>query len=618
MPAEHGCYRFRVWAPHADSMTVVLETVPPRRIPMDAVGDGYYEALVADVGPGTLYRYGLTETLIRPDPASQAQPQGVHGPSMLVDRAFAWHDADWDGLALHDYVIYELHVGTFTRAGTFDAIIPHLDGLKDLGITAIELMPLGQFPGTRNWGYDGVYPFAVQDSYGGPLGLKRLVDACHARGLAVVVDVVYNHLGPEGNYLADYGPYFTDRYSTPWGTAINFDGPGSDAVRDFFIANACFWFSEFHIDALRLDAVHAYLDFAAVTFLERLTAAVADLATVLSRRCLLFAESNRNDARTITPRDQHGFGCDAQWNDDFHHALRTVLTGDRTGYYQDFGAVADVATAYRDGFVYTGQYSPFRDCRHGSPASHLPAARFIVFAQNHDHVGNRMYGERLGALVSFERLKIAAGLVLLAPAIPLLFMGEEYAESAPFLYFVDHGDPDLLAAIREGRRTEFAAFAWDGEPPDPADPATFQHSILQPELQIQGQHAVLRAWYRTLLQLRRSIPALATLDRTQMTVTCDALQGVLSIERWAGSSRVMLMVNFHDVAQAVPLPAGRWHGHLDSAALAWQPDGQAHDAGLALDDQVVVGETLMTLPPTSFRVLVWVAEHVPSSHEDTV
>jgi maltooligosyltrehalose trehalohydrolase len=412
--------------------------------------------VVQGVKPGTRYFYRLDGNTERPDPASKFQPEGVHGPSQVIDPHFVWEELHWSGIPFSHYVLYELHVGTFTAQGTFDAIVPHLDELKDLGITSIEIMPVAQFPGDRNWGYDGVYPGAVQNSYGGPEGLKRLIDACHQRGLAVTLDVVYNHLGPEGNYLCDFGPYFTDRYHTPWGAAINFDGPDSDAVRRFFIENALSWVTEFRLDALRLDAVHGIFDFSALHFLQELAAAVHEQAERLNRRIYVIAESDLNDVRLVSSPELGGYGLDAQWNDDFHHALHTLLTGERTGYYEDFGRIQDLAKAFAEGFVYSGAYSPARRRRHGNTSKDLAADRFVVCAQNHDQVGNRLKGDRLSALVSFEGLKLAAAVVLLSPFIPLLFMGEEYGETAPFPYFVSHSDPDLIEVVRRGRRAEFA------------------------------------------------------------------------------------------------------------------------------------------------------------------
>jgi maltooligosyltrehalose trehalohydrolase len=366
-----GRCRFRLWAPFAQTAAVRIVAPQERLIPMEPHERGYHEATVDGIEPGNLYIYRLDDGKDRPDPASRFQPRGVHGPSQVMDSSFPWEDDSWSGLPLEQYVIYELHAGTFTPEGTFDAIIAHLDRLKELGVTAIELMPVAQFPGDRNWGYDGVDLFAVQSSYGGPAGLKRLVNACHRHGLAVVLDVVYNHLGPEGNYLADFGPYFTDRYRTPWGQAINFDGPGSDEVRRFFIENALYWTTEFHIDGLRLDALHAVFDSSAQPFLEELAAVVHDEADRMGRRVYLFAESDRNDPRFVRSSDSGGYGLDAHWNDDFHHALYTLLTGEQTGYYQDFGKMEDLAKAFREGFIYSGQYSPT-----GSAATALPPATF--------------------------------------------------------------------------------------------------------------------------------------------------------------------------------------------------------------------------------------------------
>ncbi|MBI1995456.1 MAG: malto-oligosyltrehalose trehalohydrolase, partial [Deltaproteobacteria bacterium] len=423
---------FRVWAPAASSVDVIVVAPTQRSVLLAHSADGYFSAEVENIPNGSLYHYRLNDEKDRPDPASRFQPQGVHGPSQVVDPAFPWEDAHWLGLPLQSYILYELHVGTLTSEGTFDAIVPHLPELKDLGITAIELMPVAQFPGSRNWGYDGVQPFAVQNSYGGPQGLKRLVNACHKVGLSVVLDVVYNHLGPEGNYLADFGPYFTDRYKTPWGPALNFDGPESDHVRRYFIDNALYWINEFHFDALRLDAVHAILDHSPYTFLEQLADEVHSQAKTLNRQVFLFPESAANDSRLVRARELGGYGLDAQWNDDFHHALRGVLTGERSGYYVDYGEFRQLVKAYREGFVYSGEYSKHRRRRHGTSTQDIPAERFVVFSQNHDQVGNRMLGERLSQLVSFEALKLAASTVILSPFIPLLFMGEEYSEVAPF------------------------------------------------------------------------------------------------------------------------------------------------------------------------------------------
>ncbi|HLO09782.1 MAG TPA: malto-oligosyltrehalose trehalohydrolase, partial [Desulfobacteria bacterium] len=513
------------------------------------------------------------------DPASRFQPQGVHGPSMVIDPdAFSWVGLEWRGIPLSSYILYELHVGTYTPEGTFDAVIPRLDSLVGLGITAVELMPVSQFPGRRNWGYDGVFPFAVQESYGGPEGLKRLVDACHLRGLAVVLDVVYNHLGPEGNYLSDFGPYFSDRYRTSWGSAVNFDGPFSDEVRRFFQENALYWLREFHVDALRLDAIHGIMDFSASPFLSELAGAVSDLRKEGGRMMYLIPESDLNDARIVMPRDEGGYGLDAQWSDDFHHALHTLLTGERDGYYGDFGGIGHLGRAFTDGFVYSGQYSAFRKRRHGNPSRHLPAGKFVVFAQNHDQVGNRMRGERLARLVCFESLKLAAGVVLLSPFLPLLFMGEEYGEVAPFLYFVHHGDTCHIEAVRKGRKEEFAAFGWKGEIPDPQDEDTFLRSRPDPALQESGNHARLLELHRELIRIRKTDPVLSRTDREGMEVSSFEKENALVVLRRNGPAQAAAVFHFGDTPATLTLslPVGRWGKVLDSSDARWGgPGGEA-------------------------------------------
>lgn len=576
-----GRYRFRVWAPAAEQVEVALVSPRQRRVSMEGRERGYFEATLSDVEPGSLYFYRLNGDRERPDPASRSQPRGVHGPSQVTDPHFAWDDIDWSGLPLADYILYELHVGTFTREGTFDAVIPHLAGLKELGVTAVELMPVAQFPGERNWGYDGVFPYAAQNSYGGPEGIKRLVKACHAHGLALVLDVVYNHLGPEGNYLADFGPYFTDFYKTPWGPAINFDGPYCDEVRRYFIDNALYWQTEFHVDALRLDAVHAIPDFSARTFLEELVDETGRRAERLSRQFYLIAESHSNDVRLTNPRERGGYGLHAQWSDDFHHALHTLLTGERESYYQDYGELEHLAKAYREGFVYSGQYSPARRRRYGSPSCDTPAERFVVSLQNHDQVGNRMRGDRLSETLSQEELYLAAAAMLLSPYVPLLFMGEEYGETAPFQYFTSHGDAALVEAVRAGRREEFAEFGWQGEAPDPQDEQTFLRSKLDHGLARQGRHARLRDFYRELIRLRKSLPALARLNKEAQEVTQG--QGVLCVRRRADGDEVCLLLNFNpsETPLTWPAPGGEWRKLLDSSALPWR------DARPRLPDQFV-------------------------------
>ncbi len=567
---------FRVWAPHAEKVAVHL-TTPRERTEMLLRGEGgYHQREVTDVEPGSLYKYVLDAKKELPDPASRYQPEGVHGPSQVTGPGdFSWTDGYWFGPARHKLVFYELHVGIYTPEGTFTAVIPHLKRLRELGITALELMPVAQFPGSRNWGYDGVFPFAVQNTYGGPDGLKQLVNACHECGLAVFVDVVYNHLGPEGNYLRYFGPYFTGRYRTPWGDAVNFDGPGSDEVRRFFIANALYWLQEFHIDGLRLDAVHAITDKSAYPFLEELSSAVRRQAEKLGRRIYVIAESDLNDPRIIRPATAGGFGIDGQWTDDFHHALHALLTKEESGYYQDFVKLEHMARAFREGYVYTGQYSAYRRRRHGRLPLLCTASQFVVFTQNHDQVGNRAFGRRLSTMLSFEGLKLAAGVMLLSPFTPLLFMGEEYGETAPFQYFTSHSDPELVEKIRRGRQEEFAAFKWEGTLPDPQDETTFLRSRLNHGLRRQGQHRVLYEFYRLLLHLRREIPALADLNRKSLEATVCGRGQVLFVRRWSGDSEVGIIFSFSrkSCPAELPLPAGSWHKRLDAADKNWLGGG---------------------------------------------
>jgi maltooligosyltrehalose trehalohydrolase len=490
-------------------------------------------------------------------------------------------------------------VGTFSGPGTFEGVIDRLEDLKKLGITALELMPVAQFPGNRNWGYDGVYPFAVQDSYGGPRGLKTLVNACHGMGLAVVLDVVYNHLGPEGNYLRDFGPYFTDRYRTPWGEAVNLDGPDSDEVRRFFIENALSWIVDFHVDGLRLDAIHAILDFSARPFLEELAETVQEAAERLNRRVHLIAESDLNDTRPIRGREWGGFGLDAQWNDDFHHAVHTLLTGERSGYYRDFGRVEDLAKAWREGYIYSGEHSPYRRRRHGTSSRSIPAHRFVVFSQNHDQAGNRTGGERLSSLVPPEGLRLAAGVVLLSPFIPLLFMGEEYGEVAPFFYFISHSDPGLVQAVRRGRREEFRSFAWKGDPPDCQSEETFLQSKLNHRLREEEGHRRLLEFYRELIRLRRRLSPLAYLSKENLEVRGLEKEKVLYARRWRGKEAVWMAFHFGQsgVSADVPLPGGSWRRQMDSEDEAWVGRGSLNPDPLLSD-----GNVRLTLHPRSFVV----------------
>ena len=597
--AVAGTTTFRVWAPTAGSVEVELVDSMAQKIPLQRHGEYFQGTLPA--AAGDRYWYWLDGALRRPDPASCSQPDGVHGPSQVRDLSFAWSDSRWQGIALDKYIFYELHVGTFTPEGTFDGAISRLDYLCELGITAVELMPVAQFPGKRNWGYDGTFLFAPQNSYGGPDGLKRLVDACHGRGLAVTLDVVYNHLGPEGNYLHGFGPYFTDRYRTPWGDAINFDGPGSDEVRHFFISNALYWISEFHMDALRLDAVHGIYDFSALHILQELTDTVHLHGAALGRQIHLIAESDLNDVRMINSPKSGGYGLDAQWNDDFHHALRALLTGDKAGYYGDFGKISHLATSFREGFVLSGGYSTVRKRRHGNSSAAVPPCRLVVFSQNHDQVGNRMRGERSDEHLSTRQLKLAAATVLLSPYLPLLFMGEEYAETAPFPYFVNHGDPELMESVRQGRLTEFSGFTHQGAPPDPGLESTFLSAKVFPEQRSEGGHQQIYSFYQELIRLRKECPAFAGLRRDEMQiVTCEE-DLMLAVIRGAENSRVLCLFNYSGGNRIcrIPLISGRLRILLDSS--------DSTTVGTYVTVVTRRPETFPKLPP--FGVIVYSKEY---------
>ncbi len=562
--------QFRVWAPNVSTLSLVIPE-DAERVPMQREAKGYFTTFVEGLKPGTRYFYLLNAGLQRPDPVSRSQPEGVHGPSEAIDpNDFGWGDRDWNGIPLNEMILYEIHTGTFTREGTFEAIIPFLDYLKnELGVTAVELMPVAQFPGERNWGYDGVYLYAPQSSYGGPSALKKLVDACHRKNLAVILDVVYNHVGSEGNYLADYGPYFTDRYKTPWGSAVNYDGPYSDEVRRFIIDNALYWVTEYHLDGLRIDAIHGIFDFSAHHILLEMREEVRRQAVESGRHIVVIAESDLNDVRIIDPPRRGGYGLEAQWNDDFHHSLHTLLTKERTGYYQDFGGMNRMVKAFREGFVYTGQYSSFRKRRHGSSSKHLPPTKFVIFSQNHDQVGNRNMGDRLSTLVPFEALKLAAGVVLLSANIPLLFMGEEYGEESPFQYFVSHSDRELIDAVRKGRAEEFAAFEWKDRLPDPQDEATFLRSKIQLDRRRNQNHKILLHFYQTLIRLRKEIPPLFHLSK-KMKVKALGAEAML-VRREYGEDQVVSVFNFRNTASEIRVPFGRgsWQKVFDSSSDQW-------------------------------------------------
>lgn len=506
--------RLRVWAPHANKVEIQLAGGTHT---MERRDGGWWEIVTPLAIHGADYAFKIDDGPPLPDPRSPRQPEGVHGPSQIVDhRTFVWTDKSWQPPPLSSAIIYELHVGTFSPEGTFDGVANRLDHLVDLGITHVELMPVNGFSGSRGWGYDGVNLFAPHEVYGASEGMKRMVDACHQRGIAVILDVVYNHLGPEGNYLEQYGPYFTECHASPWGKAINFDSEYSDEVRRFFCDNALMWLRDYHVDALRIDAVHAIVDMSATHILEQIANEVATLEVELGKHKYLIAESDLNDPRIIRSQAIGGYGIDAQWSDDFHHALHTVLTGERSGYYADFGSLSDLADTLTGAFAYAGKHSPYRKRSHGRSPSGLSGHKFLGYIQNHDQVGNRARGDRISQLVSVERQKVAAALVMTAPFIPMIFQGEEWGASTPFQYFTDHQDRQLGDAVREGRRGEFISFGWSKEEiPDPQAVATFERSRLRWDEIQQLPHSSMLQWYRQLIQLRKEHSSLmdGRLDR---------------------------------------------------------------------------------------------------------
>jgi maltooligosyltrehalose trehalohydrolase len=574
-------HKFDVWAPRAQKVSVQVGGVfHPMQKAAEKNRLGWWEATVAKAGPGSDYGFSLDEGSVLPDPRSASQPEGVDGLSRLVShQEFKWTDSHWQARPLSSAIIYELHIGTFSPEGTFAGAIQKLDHLVALGVTHLELMPVNEFAGEWGWGYDGVDLYAPHHCYGTPEDLKRLVDACHEKNLAVLLDVVYNHLGPDGNYLNDFGPYFTDAYHTPWGSAVNLDDKGSYEARRFFADNALMWLRDYHFDGLRLDAVHAFEDHSAEHFLEQLASEVEALEAQLGRHFVLIAESDLNDPRVIKSRDAGGFGIDAQWSDDLHHALHSVLTGEQDGYYEDFGTLGQLATALQDGFVYKGDYSEHRQRRHGRrPAVEISGHRFLAYSQNHDQVGNRATGERLSHLVKTGRQKIAAAVVLTSPFIPMLFQGEEFGASSPFQYFTNHNQ-DLGAKISEGRRKEFAAFGWQPEDvPDPQDRETFFRSKLNWNEVTEDYHAEMLAWYKRLIELRKKTGALTDgrLDEVEANYSDEASWLVMK----RGS--VELVCNLGQACERIPVQsAGRevicstenWK--LDEESLQLPPDSVA-------------------------------------------
>jgi maltooligosyltrehalose trehalohydrolase len=557
---SNGSVRWRVWAPRARNVNLVTLAGDGRRTPhaMHAEEHGHFALTLPDIPGAQRYVYQLDGGDDRPDPCSLWQPDGVPGPSAVFrPGGFSWTDQHWKGVPRADLVFYELHVGTFTPEGTFDAIIPRLESLKDLGVTALELMPVSQFPGRRNWGYDGVLPYATQNSYGGPESLQRLIEAAHKVGLAVVLDVVYNHLGPEGNYLSDFGPYFTDKYKTPWGSAVNYDDKGSDAVRDFVLDNVRMWLAEFHLDGLRLDAVHAIYDLGARHLLRAIKDVADDVAQKTGRTIEIVGESDQNDPRICNPPERGGHGLDAQWSDDFHHAVHAYLTGERRGYYAEYGEARQIAKALETPFLFAADYSPHRGRKHGAPPVGLTGDRFVVCIQNHDQVGNRAKGDRLTTMLgSHAKHRLAASLMLLSPHLPLLFMGEEYAEENPFPFFCSFCDEQLIEAVRQGRKREFADFvSTPDEVPDPHGEQTFASARLTWSWPEGTPHAAIRRLYKDLLTARKNWPALRDFTtRTARLLSGEGHPAVIEFTRGSGADAIRAYFNLTPETQPLPTP----------------------------------------------------------------
>jgi maltooligosyltrehalose trehalohydrolase len=572
-----NCF-FSVWAPEKERMILHIVYPEEQELEMKKNDQGYFVTVADDIKDGCRYFYKPDNGRDYPDPGSNFQPEGVHGPSQVVDHnLYKWNDSEWKGILQKDLIFYELHVGTFSEQGTFEAIIPYIDVLAETGINALELMPISQFPGNRNWGYDGVYPYSVHNTYGGPEGLKRLVDACHQKGIAVFLDIVLNHVGPEGNYFPEFGPYFSKTYNVPWGEAINYDQAWSDEVREFFAGNPCFWFEKYHIDGVRVDAIHMMFDSGAVHFWELAMDRIRQMEQKLGKKLYMIAESDFNSPRVIKSTDAGGYGFDAQWLDDFHHALFVLLDEEGKSRYEDFGRYEQLAKAYKDGFVHSGELVKFRKKKHGASSAGIPGDKFVAFNQNHDQIGNRVKGERLSMLVSFSKQKLAAAALMLSPYLPLLFMGEEYGEDTPFFYFISHSDKELIKAVREGRKKEFEGYKWNTEPADPQDEDTFRNSIINTEKRLTGKYRILHEWSKKLIKIRKSEPAMKNMSKdginfyvndekgfTILRKSPDELNFILAFFNFSGSK-----LDFF-----VPSYSEEWTKILDSRETEWCEDDE--------------------------------------------
>ncbi len=569
---------FTVWAPQKDSMFLHIIKPHDRKIEMQKDKKGYFIVALKEAKPGWQYYYRPNDEKDVADVASNFQPEDTLGPSEIVDHnAYKWNDKDWKGVPQQDMVFSEIHVGTFTGDGTFEAIIPYLNDIAESGINAIELMPVGQFSGHKNWGYDGTYPYAVHLSYGGPEGLKKLVDACHQKGIAVFLDVVYNHVGPEGNNFEEYAPYFSKRYQVPWGTAINFDDEYCDGVREYFSENAIYWFDKFHIDGLRLDAVHEIYDRNAINFWQILHDKIKFLEQQVGRRLYIMAESDFNSPKVTKHPDDGGMGFDAQWLDDFHHILYVLLDPAGQNRYKDFGMMEQLAKVYTDGFIHSGEWVGFRNRTHGASSAGVPGYNFVVFNMNHDQVGNRIKGERLSMLVSFEKQKLAAAALMLSPYIPLLFMGEEYGEDTPFYFFVSHHNKDAVKGVQEGRKEEFTKFGLkEGENfPDPAADEIFNACKLQWNKRKEGKYKIILEWNKMLIQLRRTNSILHNFNKSNVKAIPLGQEGLI-IHRQTDDGREHLFccLNISDKELTYTLPpyAKQYKKLIDSKEQQWMWD----------------------------------------------
>lgn len=581
---------FVVWAPLAENIELILNE--KYILPATKDARGYWTVSDEMIKPGDYYRIRINGDKRFPDPASVSQPEDVHGPSEAIDiSTWEWHDNGWKGLR-EENIFYELHTGTFSSKGNFAGIEEKLGYLKELGINTVELMPVVQFPGARNWGYDGVFPFAVHNAYGGANALKHLVDECHSNGFAVVLDVVYNHLGPEGNYLNEFGPYFTDAYKTPWGRAINFDGEWCDGVRYFYIENMLMWLRDFHVDGLRLDAVHAIRDFSTKHIIRELREKADELEKITGRKYKLIGEIDLNDTKFISPYEKGGFNLNKQWCDEFHHALHALVTGEKNGYYADFGELWQLVKSYNNAYVYDGAWSEHRKRTFGSSTAGIPGNKFVVFTQNHDHIGNRMKGERIGKLVEFEMLKVLAGAMFISPFVPLLFMGEEYNESAPFLYFTSHTDEGLAELVSKGRREEFPDFINSDDFPEPQSKHVFGQSRLSFDL--TGRKRNLFDFYSKLIYLKKYHPVWKVYDRTGVRAS-EAGRNAILFSKKLNGNHLTAVINFGVDELEISLPElNQYEVLVNSTERRW---GGPHEGDLP-DKQ----NGLITIPPTSFIV----------------